>query len=357
MSDKLSHFAHRVQGKIRQLRTIAALRKEYRAIFRKNPNTVFLVMTPKHGNLGDHAIAYAEQRILERLKLHWIEISSAELSEMRWAGLLGAMNGYPILVNGGGNLGTLWFDVEELFRKLIEKNPRSPIFLLPNTIFYEDSEWGRKAFNDSVRLYNSHKDLHLYAREKTSYEIMENAYNDVTLMPDMVLSLNECRQHLSRRGCLICLRNDRERTRSENQDTLIRRQAAALFGNDVADTDTVVPGHISPEQREQALAAKFDEFAQAELVITDRLHGMIFCAITGTPCIVVNSRSPKVRGCYEWIHHLDYIRFVDDPADLAAEYAKIPKTAHVYDNSSLLHYYDALSNILNDMPCFDKTRE
>ena len=73
---------------------------------------------------------------------------------------------------------------------------------------------------------------------------------------------------------------------------------------------------------------------------------MIFCAITGTPCIVVNSRSPKVRGCYEWIRHLDYIRFIDDPAALAAEYATIPQTAHVYDNSSLQHYYDELSNTM-----------
>ena len=85
------------------------------------------------------------------------------------------------------------------------------------------------------------------------------------------------------------------------------------------------------------------EFAGAKLVITDRLHGMVFCAITGTPCIVVDSKSPKVRGCYEWIKNLDYIRFVDDTAQISEEFQKIPKQEHRYDNSHLMKYYEELA--------------
>lgn len=108
------------------------------------------------------------------------------------------------------------------------------------------------------------------------------------------------------------MRNDCEKTITKEQEQEIRDQAKILFNIDVYDTDTIVPGGVTVDGREDALNAKLSEFSSVKLVITDRLHGILFCAITGTQCIVINSRSPKVRGCYEWIEHLDYICLVDD---------------------------------------------
>ena len=73
---------------------------------------------------------------------------------------------------------------------------------------------------------------------------------------------------------------------------------------------------------------------------------MIFCAITGTPCIVINSKSPKVRGCYEWIKDLEYIRFADSVSDIAAIYSEIPRKKHVYQNAHMQHYYDELIEVI-----------
>ena len=56
----------------------------------------------------------------------------------------------------------------------------------------------------------------------------------------------------------------------------------------------------------------FDKFFGARVVITDRLHGMVFCAITKTPCIVTKSLDHKVTGTYEWIKDLNYIKLVDN---------------------------------------------
>ncbi len=44
--------------------------------------------------------------------------------------------------------------------------------------------------------------------------------------------------------------------------------------------------------RMEELNSKFAEFLSSGLVITDRLHGMIFAAITGTPCIALDNKSP-----------------------------------------------------------------
>ena len=87
-------------------------------------------------------------------------------------------------------------------------------------------------------------------------------------------------------------------------------------------------------------------FRHTELVITDRLHGMIFSAITGTPCIVINSKSPKVRGCYEWIRHLDYIQFCDDVSRIKDIYEKMEKKKYEYDNNRLRPFYDSLKKDL-----------
>lgn len=346
MSNSIVAFPKRVWGKLRRMKKIHTLRKQVKAYFEANPNTVFLVLTPSHGNLGDHAIALAETNLLKKAGVNYIEITGNKLNDMRWNGMLEVMDGFPILLQGGGYLGTLWHSVEDDMRKLIEKTPRSHIIVFPNTIYYEDSDWGKEEFEKSKKIYSRHKHLHLYAREKNSYEIMKNAYRDVTLTPDMVLSLNECKDEQERRGCLLCLRSDHERTRTEEQECMIRQQAAKMFGDAVSDTDMVVNRGIPIDRREEELREKFDQFSHAELVITDRLHGMIFCAITGTPCIVVDSKSPKVRGCCEWIKNLDYIRFVDDVSNISDAYADIPQGKHVYDNTHLQHYYDELIEVV-----------
>lgn len=337
------------EAKIRH-KTRQAFRKQFQEMRKQNPKTVFLVMTPEHGNLGDHAIAYAETTMLKKLGIDYLEVTGRQLDEWKYRGVLDLMNGCPILFQGGGYLGTLWFRSEECLREILKKNPKSLIMFLPNTIFYEDSDWGREEFEKSVQCYNRHKRLRLYARERTSYEVMRKVYHNVKLIPDMVLSLEQCGRKQDRHGCLLCLRNDCEKTRTEAQEHVLRQQAAKLFGNAVSDTDMVTKGPITAEKREAALQTKFDEFSAAELVITDRLHGMIFCAITGTPCIVVDSKSPKVRGCYEWINGLDYIRFVDDVEQISEEFHKIPKKEHIYNTAHLVKYYEELAqDILREL--------
>lgn len=323
----------------RELRGVV---RPIRKAMREKPDAVFLVMTPEHGNLGDHAIALAEKEMLQRVGMPYIEIPISQLGVLQKNTRLNIMNGRSILVNGGGNLGTLWFGVEELFRFIIHANPCSQILTMPNTMFYENNEWGKRELENSISVYNAHPYLKLYAREKISYHQMKSLYRNVQLMPDMVMLLNKCQANIFRNGCLLCLRNDCERTRTEAEEQTVVAQAKLLFGENVQYTDMCVDYKIPVEHRERELEAKFSEFRSAKLVITDRLHGMIFCAITGTPCIVINSKSHKVRGCYEWIQHLDYIRFCDNLYDIGDIYRTIPQEEHHYRADHLMPYYEKL---------------
>lgn len=322
----------------RERNIVSNIKKRIRQASR---DTVMFVMTPEHGNLGDHAIAIATIQMLRELNMPYTEITADELKLMHKHKKMHLMNGRPILVNGGGNIGTLWMGVEKLFRGIIQACPKSAIVCLPNTAYFEPLEQGQYEFAQSGQIYRSHEKLTIFAREKISFELLSKLHDRVVLVPDMVLSLNECRSATRRNGCLLCLRSDRERTRDNQTDRIILDQTGQLFGGNVFYSDMNTGKNIPAKCREEELSKKYDAFRSAELVITDRLHGMIFAAITGTPCIVIDSKSPKVRGCYEWIRELGYICFADSPEQIPDLYRTMPKNCR-YTNDHLQLYYDEL---------------
>ena len=213
----------------------------------------------------------------------------------------------------------------------------------------DDGDNGEDKMKKSAAVYNKHKYLKICAREKISYELVCNLYNDVVLMPDMVLSMNESNQESVRSGCLLCLRNDIEKTLDLKESNKYLDELKELFHGAVCITDTDSSDCIPIENRNAAINEKLDEFRSAELVVTDRLHGMIFSAITGTPCIVLNSKSHKITGCYEWIKHLDYITLYKDKESIFDLYNQIPKQCNRYNNDYLQPYFSELKKYIMDM--------
>ncbi|MBR3753875.1 MAG: polysaccharide pyruvyl transferase family protein [Clostridia bacterium] len=324
--------------------------KLYKDIFdykTSQSNPVFLIFTPEHHNLGDHAIAYSEKKLLEEMKLPFYEVTNKQLEILDYYKLMSVFDGSMILVTGGGNLGSLWTWIENINREIVKNNPNSLIVVLPNSIFYGDTEEDLVYLEESKEIYNGHKRLFFYAREKISYSFMNEHYNNVKLIPDMVLKLRYS-SGADRNGCVLCLRDDCEATLSQDSKDTIKNIADEIFENNVIYFDTVVDYSVSVDNRRTELLKMLYTFTSAELIITDRLHGMIFAAITGTNCIVLDSKSPKLRGCYEWIKHLDYIRFVDDVCQIESIYRSIPHRSNYYDNSQLLKYFEVLKkDILN----------
>lgn len=312
------------------LKTRRKLQKQFSREQALHENIVFLLMTPEYNNLGDHALAVAEKQMLQKLGIPYIEVTTSQLVFMKDQHCLSLFNGYPIIFSGGGYLGTLWFSAEEIYRLVIQKNPRSAILFLPNSVYYEDSAWGREQLEITRGIFKKHKNLRIYARENTSFQYLKQYFSDVRLAPDMVLSMKLPKTEEERKGCILCLRSDCERTRPAELDRSLQEEAAVLFHGNVRSLDMETARNIPISGREEALNAQFTAFSKAELVITDRLHGMIFCALTGTPCIVVDSKSPKVRGCYQWIRDLPYIRFLDGKS-LKSVWEQMPPKREAYD--------------------------
>ena len=270
-----------------------------------------LINSPQYRNLGDQAIALAELECLKNLKISCCDFPLTYTAPEKFAKI--TTREKLILFQGGGNLGQLWPREENRFRETVKAYRNNPIIVFPQTIYFDlESEEGQKSFAESKAVYESHPNLTIFVRERTSMAFMKKHMPKVhvQIAPDMVLTLEWENPHLHREGAMICLRSDKERVLSEfDYEKLLH--IARMNYKKLIVTDTVSPGDMPIEERRLVVEGKLSEFSTVSLVITDRLHGMIFAAITETPCIVLNSLSHKIRGCYEWISDLDYIRFAE----------------------------------------------
>lgn len=307
---------------------------------------VFLVLSPTYKNLGDHAIALAEMELLHEWGIPCREVTIDLIQVLARHDDYGVFGRGTVLVTGGGFLGTLWPHMHEMTTRMIEDNPCAKIVILPNTVYFDKAPAGEQLFEASLDTFNRPNVKRVYLREKLSYDVLHGRYAAAKLMPDMVMSMSRSCTGVIRSGCLIFLRDDKEKTLTGAQTSAVYDSVNALFGDNVTTADMREAADVPLTERLEKLEQKFDQFRHAELVITDRLHGMIFAAITGTPCIVLNSRSHKLAGCYDWLRHLEYIRFCERPEDICRIYGQMPHEGCIYDAEPLRPWFEEMKKEL-----------
>jgi pyruvyl transferase EpsI len=283
----------------------------------KNRKKIILTLTPTHGNLGDHAIAFASKKYLEENFKDYeiIELNMFEIYKYGKAVYSVLTPNDFIFLIGGGNMNNL-YDQEEWTRRFVIKTFNDiPIVSLPQTINFTKDQKGQGEFHVSKRIYNRHKNLTVIAREEKSYGIMDNAFTNanVLLNPDMVLYLENMKlsKNVKRNNILVCLRNDKEMYISVDKRDEIIGRLKDQFEN-VEISDTVINESIGKDLRERELKKIWEQFSSSKVVVTDRLHGMIFAVITKTPCVVIRNSDHKITESYKWIESLNYIRLIDD---------------------------------------------
>lgn len=114
--------------------------------------------------------------------------------------------------------------------------------------------------------------------------------------------------------CLLVLRNDREKSKTRISESELYDELKR-FGYAIEKTDTVVNFNVDRFNRENVLYSKLKQIARSKLVVTDRLHGMIFAYITKTPCLLLETYNHKVTGQYEWVKNSNSICLVNDESD------------------------------------------
>lgn len=275
----------------------------------KNQKKIFILGVPEFINVGDCAIAYAEMELLKNnfSEEILVEIPAQHVPYIQYL-FKRILNENDLLMEqGGGNIGNIY---EGDHLSLIDEIKNQQIIYFPQTSTFSKDNKGEEARHTfSNKFSTMGEKLTVTAREKTSFDDFKQLFptNNVILAPDIVLSLNK-RKQVERKDILICLRNDIEQTISNTfkKDLIDNIQKKYTHVN---ISDTVVDYNITIENREQSLEEKWDEFRKARVVITDRLHGMIFCVITGTPCIALDNFNGKVSSTYyTWLNHYKNIK-------------------------------------------------
>ncbi|MBQ9118860.1 MAG: glycosyltransferase [Lachnospiraceae bacterium] len=273
---------------------------------------------PCFDNLGDHAIAYAIQAYLEAFVQRHPEYQLFVIDGWKTPEVIPSLKKQisaedVIFCQGGGNMGSLYPFAEEFRNKVLRAFGKNKIIVFPQTIYLSEDEQGRKTAEEMKKVYSACKDLTIFARDHRSAEIMKAMFsNPVVEMVDIVVSLDKGNLNTeARKDILLCLRSDKESALNSKQKQQLY-EIAKKNAKQVRVTDTIAAKELQMEERESVLLEKWATFAKARLVITDRLHGMIFSLITKTPCIVLGNNHHKVYETYRTLAKCDYLYYCEN---------------------------------------------
>ena len=279
----------------------------------RKERVILYLGSDEYGNVGDHAInEYTNlflKPVFEKEKI--LEVTGTEYR--RDAGILHHYVSQEdvLILPGGGNFGNR-YNAEKIREDIMETWPSNRKVMFPQSACFTDDSEGDKALAQASERYRDEANITLFARDPYTFDLMRKNFDcPVYLCPDIVLVGQATPAQKRDRSVLICLRSDKEGRFSEADIRQLERRLTAR-GSRHRRIDLQKDYMIFKEDRRRAVAEHMSAFAGAGLVITDRLHGVIFSAITGTPCIAVDNYNGKVRRGCEWLSDLPYIHFCDD---------------------------------------------
>lgn len=313
-----------------------------RLISGKRKPCIFMLNIPEHGNMGDEAIVLAEE---EFFRYFFRGVKYVKVSDRQWKLCKryvrnAVQKNDLVCLHGGGYIGDLWPGVEETARDMLSAFKENRQVMMPNTIYYYDA----CSAKSSLRFYDR-ENLLFFLRDKMSYDrARESGLKKAFLFPDSVAFMEESHVWQKRKKeVLVCLRHDKEKTVLDDELDIIFR-AVSKAGLEYRITDTMAKHGVRRWNIHYKVQRKLSEFRKASLVVTDRLHGMYFSAITGTPCIALNNVSRKVEEGSKWLRHLPYIRFASEVNselfdDMVRQMAAMSRYKYCYRREALKKHY------------------
>lgn len=293
---------------------IFRFRGDYKSV---NEESIILVGTPLHRNLGDHLIAEGEKLFL-RDTFPGAKIFEVP-SEVFLRNFIFLRKHTPaeakVFITGGGWMGDLWPKDELTMQKMLGTFSHCDVTILPQTIYYDNTS-SRILLEGSKKAMANCKNLRLCTREEASYEFAKKnlGVERLILAPDMGLyyKTDICG---GQAAAGICLRNDREKVESENVE-ILKQQLA--FEYNLREIDTIALEDVGLPERARKIEEALLDFSECPVILTDRLQAMIFSVLIGTKCIALSNKTGKVAGIYnKWLKWDENIILADADLDYA----------------------------------------
>ena len=300
----------------------------------KGKRKIYLFLTPQYLNYGDHAIAAAEKKyfsekfpefVVEEINYSFYQFW-AQIAERR------VKKEDIVIVTGGGYAGDLWPENQGMLEQVLKAFPENTVILAPQTVFFRTDE-ETENFRTMKELITARRRLCIIAREKNTFGLLKDQFGmipdkNLFLLPDFVLTFSLKEMETKREGIGLCFRDDDEKTVQPEAEKKIRRTLEEKQENTYSILMAKEHVEIPVWLRDYFLEKKFQEFRSREAVITDRLHGMVFAAVTGTPCVALDNVSRKISGVYQSMTSLSYIKTADNPSQVMTLMEQVKKTGY-----------------------------
>lgn len=310
---------------------------------------VFIACVQNHGNLGDQALTLAAKKMLSTYlsDYHQVELTVSNLLNQKFTSSLEVRDSDVVVIQGGGFLGNLWMDIYTALINTIRLFKNNQIIIFPQSYSFTKDDIGEVEAKKMEELFLSVKRLDIFARDEISYDLMKKhftKFKNIYLCPDSVFYLkNDINiDEFKRSGALFLLRSDKEKKITEDDFNTMYDIIRNKYDN-VSFSDTVISGRINKKNRRSKVLEKLNQISKFELVVTDRLHGMIFAYLTNTKCIVLPNNNHKIKGAYNFIKNCSYISFLEDMSKFSDALDKINYSKM---DDSINEKYEALFKVL-----------
>jgi exopolysaccharide biosynthesis predicted pyruvyltransferase EpsI len=291
-----------------------------------------LVDFPYHPNVGDSAIWLGETAWLARRDVQIVYC--CDTGTYSREKLAATLEDGVILIHGGGNLGDLWQNHQDLRERIIRDFPDRPIIQLPQTIHFRK----RKAADDTCKILDAHSNLMILCRDQQSLDFARRHFAARSeLCPDMAFALGPLSRVAAPHQDVVWL----SRSDEESQALPLPQAVPGVQVLDWLDEPDTPEHDQAHEWRRQicrnpedwrsvlsSLMASYNSLAaervrrgrqllsSGKVVIADRLHGHILCLLQGIPHVVVDNNYGKNRSFYEaWTHSCELTSWANSPTE------------------------------------------
>lgn len=284
---------------------------------------IILIGTPIHKNLGDHLIAHHERAFIKDFYKNEELLEIPTEIFMLYKSLIKSIVNPKdsIFITGGGWMGDVWIDDDLCMQEIIDTFKNNKVTILPQTLYFNNlnSHESNELLESAKRTYKKSMNLSLLLRDEKSIENAKSYYgnsiNKIGLFPDMALYKDLENSAKCKSGFLFCLREDIEKESSGIIENEIYRFAKENK-IEVSKTSTISKHSVPIWLRKIKIQSKSNEFSKANVIITDRLHGMIFALLSGTKCVAIDNKTHKVFGVYKkWLSDNKNVFYVDKKYD------------------------------------------
>lgn len=292
----------------------------------------FLLGSVEHMNYGDQAINLAETCFFSKNGIRVIEIPESYLEDSFDLLKKYVRDDDVFYFHGGGNMGDVWPMQERWRQKVMQLFPTNRLVFLPQSVNYSENS---KLLADTINLAEKTENLTIYLRDMGSYSFSKNVFPKnvrLKLVPDSVLTLDysSLKDEGDEFDITTLMRKDSEKLKSVKVNFLLTwLEKQKKYQIHQSDTVRTSWKNVTSNTRAAFLREKMREVASSRLIITDRLHGMVFAYITGRPVIVFDNNNHKIKNLYKtWLGDEDTIFFVDENINNNEILAKIDYFMH-----------------------------